>query len=319
MKTTSRPPVFFFLSFLMAALILTGCQGKGERKGEVISKTDVAPIELPREHQAIITFLSGEVFLFREGGWKEIEIGASVSVDDRLKVGEDSYCELQFGNTGVARIQENTEVLMESLYLKTSEVKIGLKMNVGAIIARINKLSSGEEFRLRTRSVAVGVRGTIFLLREEEGENPVLAVKEGKVSIASAVIDIPGLKEKVADKDHGLLERIDKLEEVFILVEEDQEITIDKTKLEETKLQFEEVVAIIDRFLEHLEKEEIEEISAENLQLLEEKIDAVVEGVEQEYPPIIKLSEENAREMEKAGQAEMIRIPEVEEKEEVRT
>ena len=133
-----------------------------EAPGAEVAAQALPPVKVPAVTQALVTFLSGEATHSAGGEWEEVEIGLSLEQNETLKVGEDSYCELQFGDVGALRVQADTQVLLKDVFLKPDGSRIGVQLAVGSVLAKVSKLSGDERFQVRTSTAVCGVRGTQF-------------------------------------------------------------------------------------------------------------------------------------------------------------
>ena len=76
-------------------------------KDEQIKETEIlTPVKQPEKIEGIITYYSGDVTVFEEGEWYDIEIGDFVTERNVIKVESDSFCEVQFGNTAVVKFRK---------------------------------------------------------------------------------------------------------------------------------------------------------------------------------------------------------------------
>ena len=77
-----------------------------EKAAPVITEiVDLAPVETPEYKQAMITFITGDVFRLEGGEWIYAEIGDFLEENDSIQVESDSYCEIQFGDRAVVRVE----------------------------------------------------------------------------------------------------------------------------------------------------------------------------------------------------------------------
>jgi hypothetical protein len=112
--------------------------------------------------EGFVTFLSGmaEVRHEPEPAWLVLDVDDSVIGNDRVKTGQESFCEVQFTEFGIIRIQQETEVLLKSIFLEEEKNKVRVKLDRGNVLCKIDKLRKGEEFQVETGTVLAGVRVT---------------------------------------------------------------------------------------------------------------------------------------------------------------
>ena len=269
MKKIRIPWKFGIIVISTAVLVsaLSGC-GEGEKSSESRSETvaeqpapppptetvteteDLGPVESPDLDEAIITYSSGGVFILEDEEWWEVEIGETLTREDSIKTEASSYCEVQFGETAVVRIQENTEITIGNLSLKVGEAQIGLEMKQGSILCKVQKLAGSERVKLQTQTAVCGVRGTEFVVTSEREGRTTLAVKEGSVSVLPATVDVDRLKTRAGDKGSAVAKLLDEIELSAPVVLADQEIEVSGSFLEETESSAREIETIVDGIAE---------------------------------------------------------------------
>ena len=228
------------ITFLFAAFLIS-CGGGGQDTQAVSS------VELPQLSQGLITFTTGYVQIFRNNEWTEAEISDFVEKGDTVKVDTDSFCEIQFGNKAVIKIEENTEIVIPSLNAAEGSTDIGIKMITGTVLSKVSKLASDESFTVNTQSAACGVRGTQFMVSTEGKEDTLLAVKEGFVLLVPAKINIKELLEQLPSDNTDVYDSVKNIEESFTIVGADQEIEIraeDMVRIEKTYEDLEKAVSV---------------------------------------------------------------------------
>lgn len=182
------------LTIFAALLALFGAASCGKQAS---APQPVAPAEapsdsvvlLPENLAALVTFISGRVERVDSGKQEEVEIGDNLPVKTMLHVFEDSYCELQFGNTAILRVNGGSEISLERIALETLGNQVEAKLASGSVYAKVAKLGAKDKFQIRTQVAVCGVRGTEFSVVAARNGNTVLRVKEGKVAVLPAAAD----------------------------------------------------------------------------------------------------------------------------------
>ncbi len=147
-----------------------------------VEQKALPPAQQPTVQSATITFLTGDVETNESNTWVPANIGDSLKASERLRVGADSYCEIQFGNLATARIEADSEVSVAKLALgETRQVKVAL--STGAIVSKVQKLVGNDQYNVQTRTAVAGVRGTEFRVAATSSTTTELAVKEGVVTV----------------------------------------------------------------------------------------------------------------------------------------
>ncbi len=152
------------------------------------AKVSLAALQAPTPDQALITFLSGRVYIYRHNNWTVAQIGDAVEAADFVRVFRDSYCEIQFGDRSVISLQENTLVKMSQVYNADTGTDIEMDIKLGTLLCNVNKLTGDSRFRIKSDTSAFGVRGTKFLIQKTK-DKTLLAVKEGTVAVTTPLID----------------------------------------------------------------------------------------------------------------------------------
>ena len=274
-------------------------------KDEQIKEAEIlTPVKQPEKIEGIITFYSGDVTVFEEGEWYEIEIGDFVTEKNVLKVESDSYCEVQFGNTAVVKIQENSEVNLAKVSLEPGNTAVSLDMKMGDVLCKVQKLTGNDSFKVKTKTAVCGVRGTEFSVSAAEGSDTVLAVKKGAVTVLPKSVDIDELREKVADKGDAVKEAIKKIEESAPVVKANEEIKVDTKVIEETKAAAAKIEKAVEEAAAAKTPEEEEKVAEKLNEVIEEQKEEVVKTVEKPK----EISVEKAENLEQVEHMKMIAI-----------
>ena len=274
-------------------------------KDEQIKEAEIlTPVKQPEKIEGMITFYSGDVAVFDEGEWYDIEIGDFVTEKNILKVESDSYCEVQFGNTAIVKIQENSEVNLAKVSLEPGNTSVSLDMKMGDVLCKVQKLTGNDSFKVKTKTAVCGVRGTEFSVSASEKADTVLAVKEGAVTVLPKSVDIDELKEKVSDKGDAVQEAIRKIEESAPVVKANEEIKVDTKVIEETKVAAEKIEKAVEEAAAAKTPEEEKKVAEKLNEVIEEQKEEVVKTVEKPK----EISTEKAEKLEQIEHMKMIAI-----------
>ncbi|MFW5768764.1 MAG: FecR family protein, partial [Spirochaetota bacterium] len=318
--------ISLILSILWASVFLssTGCGGKGDAPGAAAAETagertaqsehiptetvteaeDLEPVVPPELDEGIITYFTGDVFILEGGEWWEAEIGETLTRDDGIKTEASSYCEIQFGETAVVRVQENTEISVRNIGLKAGEAQVGLEMKQGSVLSKVQKLSGSDRFEVRTQTAVCGVRGTEFSVSSDIGGKTRLAVREGAVSVLPATVDIGRLKEQTAGKSGAAERLIDEIERSAPIVEADREIDIDESLVRET----EETAGEIEQAVREIGAAEDERQTAEKVENLQQAVERTKQVVARGMTPTKQISRETREALEEIDEIRILRI-----------
>ncbi len=258
MKKTMTKACICLITLSILLLPVLSCR-KSKPVAEAQPKEDISPIQInevikeinnvasattPKYDEGIITFFSGDVSIRENESWYEAAIGDIVNKSNIVKVASDSYCEIQFGDRAVIKIQENSEVDLAVVNSKPGEANLDLDMRVGTVLSKVQKLASEEKFRVRTQTAVCGVRGTEFSVSSENGKDTTLAVREGAVAVLPRSVDVDNLKEKAAGKSNAVA-AIDKIEQNAPVVKANEQILINEKVLANTKKSADNVTAAV--------------------------------------------------------------------------
>jgi len=257
--------------------------------------------------KALVTFISGVSFVLQQNDWQPLGIGDFLQGGDTVKVAENSYCELQFGNLAAVRIEANTILAIEELFLESGAGNIALNIAAGSTLFKVGKLRGDQKFDIKTLTAVMGVRGTRFGIRVDEKGGTLLAVKSGALQIMPASIGVDGLIAKLPEKEERVLELLQKIGDSAYTVAAEQEIYIPEQALIKTEASFKELEELVDSIIAEMETT----ISDEQLRLLDQRVDAVIQSVSSIVAPPVGLSEESRKALEAIEGIRMISIPDV--------
>ena len=275
-----------------------------EQDQQIRESEILTPVEQPEAREGLITYYSGDVSVFEEGEWYEVEIGDFVTEKNIIKVNSDSFCEVQFGETAVIKIQENSEIDLARISLEPGNAEVALDMKIGNVICKVQKLTGNESFKVKTQTAVCGVRGTEFSVASNADEETVLAVKKGAVAVMPKSVDVDQLKEKVAGKGEAIADAIQKIEDSAPVVQANEELTVDKKIMEETQTAADKIEKVIDDIAAS-ETPETEEVYLEKInRIVEEQKNEVVKTVEKPR----EMSAENNNNLKQVEHMKMIAI-----------
>jgi len=180
--STKKKILFLFVILIgvgIAVVIAVIVINTGDTYGDVVS---LSPVRVAREREAFVSFLAGQVFVYREDIWQFVEIGDHVQEDDYIKVFENSYCELQMGNSSVILIEEDTIIKVKEIIYANDKRTGVLEILIGTLLCKVEKMTSNEKFEIQSSHTAFGVRGTEFLINRGDVDT-ILAVQKGRVAV----------------------------------------------------------------------------------------------------------------------------------------
>jgi len=134
-----------------------------------------------------VNFMSGKVNIILDGKKTGAEVGAVVKNGAKVETGAGAFVDIYFGDNAV-RVLENSLVEIGSVVtnMKDNTEKSEYTVEKGKMFSRVTKkLAKGDEFTIKTPTTIAGVRGTEFLVSEENGKGMVACI-DGKVAVSDA-------------------------------------------------------------------------------------------------------------------------------------
>jgi formylglycine-generating enzyme required for sulfatase activity len=162
------------------------------------------PFEEKENGAVIVTSITGDVFVViqnrdrysdKDPDPRPVIIGESIGPGSTLITDNGSTADLLLTNGTLAHLQENTRVVLNSLYQKKfrgskdkateleeeiSPSRTFLNLEQGGLVVEVRKLNKGSSFLIKTPLSHTGIRGTQFKLSAKATFSE-LAVLDGKV------------------------------------------------------------------------------------------------------------------------------------------
>lgn len=160
-------------------------------------------------NDGIINFMTGDVTITSGGNTVKANVGDAVTQGMVIKTGAKSVVDIHF-NSSVIRVLEKSSVVMKELIkdLASNKELSEFYIENGKLFSKVSrKLVEGEKFSVTSPTAVAGVRGTEFLVEEENGKSRISCI-EGTVAV----------KEP------------EKADTEFVLVEAGKEAEIEKGK-----------------------------------------------------------------------------------------
>jgi hypothetical protein len=180
--------------------------------------------------------------------WSAVDIGMKVPVSAEIRTGPDGTCELQFGEIGSVQLSPNSALAVRSLVADAKHTASELELTTGKVVCKVRKLSGDDQFRVRTREMVCGVRGTKFLVSASADAPTKIAVTEGSVAILPPSIDPVALAESQTDdaKKAVVNAVIEQVTRNAPLLSAGQEVVVSSASMAAVAAPIQEIVAKID-------------------------------------------------------------------------
>ncbi len=145
------------------------------------------PLLNANEIAGILSYKDGEVEIVRNGSLipeEEVFIGQNVENMDLIITKSDSFAEVDItngaGSGSVVKIEPNTYCTIEINKMgKKTETNIGLI--TGTLAFKVKKLQKGEQFKIQSDAITLGIRGTQFKVTSPPTGNFLITCNEGLV------------------------------------------------------------------------------------------------------------------------------------------
>ncbi len=151
-----------------------------------------------------INFLIGDVTIKKASGQTfKAKLNTKIYVGDKILTGNNGTAQVIIGKNIKIRIAKNSEFeLKKEQITKANTKKTIFGLTFGKIWVNILKLKKGNNVEVDTPTAVIGVRGTIFVIKQDD-VSTVLYVGKGEVSILSKL----SKKEIIVGK--GFMVKID--------------------------------------------------------------------------------------------------------------
>lgn len=133
-----------------------------------------------------ILFMKGDVKVEREGQTLNANKGMSLNDNDIIKTGIDSFAIVKIENHSKLKVDDNSSLTIQLADITSTAKDITyINMIKGSLLMDFSKDKNNNEVFINVNNIAMGVRGTRFLVGANSGEeeNITLAVERGQVDI----------------------------------------------------------------------------------------------------------------------------------------
>jgi outer membrane protein OmpA-like peptidoglycan-associated protein len=217
---------------------------------------EIVEVKLPEGKSAEVIFVVGEVFVTSSSGaWIKLDVGDVLDEGVKIKTEANSYCELVLSSGTVFRMKDRSELQLVMLPVDENQNKSLIKMVTGELFTRASRVAYKSEDTIATKTATLGVRGTEFLVKSEDGSSlgyTEVLVSEGVVSVK---MNVPGpQKSEVQRELKRVMDKIDrgvKLREGTRIKIEDQKVS----DLSDTLIELSQKEVITDAELARLKEE----------------------------------------------------------------
>lgn len=177
----------FSLLALTAALLAVAYP----RTGHAAQAQDTTALQPPlHDAQAgRITLTLGQAHIFRpDGSRRSARAGGPIWVGDRVETAAGGHVHIRFVDEALVSVRPNSRLVVEDYHYDSAQVhqslvRFRLDQGVARAISGAAAEGARERFRLNTPLVAIGVRGTDFVVRADAQQTQAL-VNQGAIVVA---------------------------------------------------------------------------------------------------------------------------------------
>lgn len=162
-----------FTAFVLGSLVLiAGCG----RKPPVVTRPPAF---------ARLTYVKGDVHVTHGGRVFPGSDTTTLSELDQVETGSQARAEVAFDSLTFAKLDENTRVRLDSLYLDrdSGSRRVHLNLITGEALSKVSKLASHSTYEIESPTAVMAVRGTRFLVGVDKDQKTKVVVLEGKVGV----------------------------------------------------------------------------------------------------------------------------------------
>lgn len=226
--------------------------------------------------QGLINFTIGDVKLITSAGEQIAKVGDVIKEGTTIVTkGDKSQAEIFFGDNAV-KVLGNTSVEVKKLLTNITKQSSDSEffVNNGAVFSRVKKLGKNDSYSVKSPTATAGVRGTEFLVEEQNGKASVACI-DGKV-------------ECIDNANPGNMAVIEKNEEAVVVPGQNivkQQISADRLKMldiirnikevrEDIRQQYQKAVEDIRKQYEEAKKqyrEDVEKVREEAKKAVEDQ------------------------------------------------
>jgi len=149
----------------------------GETSNESLSFMPIEPGD------AIISQISGEVYIIREEKTMTPRPGDAVKEGDVIKVVDDSWCQIHIVGKATMRLRSNTLVRVQKLLSNNRDMDFRTELLTGSMIYKVDRLASTDNLEVVAQEKIYKVKGTEFYIEAFSVGGSRVVVREGKVAV----------------------------------------------------------------------------------------------------------------------------------------
>jgi hypothetical protein len=179
--------------------------------------------EAPIEREGVVNFLAGTVHVIDGSNKIAAKVGDVIKKGMKIETGDKSFADIYFDENAI-KILENSVVNIGGLEVNAQDSSESSRFYVdkGKLFSKIvKKLAKNDSFTVATPTASASVRGTEFLVAEENGKG-LVACLNGKVEVKNEASPEKGSVELAPQKE--------------VVIEKGKEMSVQDLSAENKKL-----------------------------------------------------------------------------------
>lgn len=180
MKSIVKSILLVLVGALVAGSLLYGYSFFIKSAGTVDDSLSFVEIE---PGDAVISHISGEVYLIREEIVLIPRPGDAVIEGDIIKVVDDSWCQVHFVGKATMNLRSNTLIKIQKLLTSTKDIDVRTELLTGSMIYKVDRLSATDNLEVQAQEKIYRVEGTEFYIEAFADGGSRVSVQEGKVAV----------------------------------------------------------------------------------------------------------------------------------------
>ncbi len=179
MKSLLKSLSLVFLGLVIAGALLYGYSRIFNTPSERDDTLQYVPVQ---PGDAVISRISGEVYIIREEKMLTPRAGDSIREGDVIKVVDNSWCQVHISGKATMNIRSNTLLKVQRLLTGTRDIDIRTELLTGSMIYKVDRLEATDNLEVLAQKKIYRVEGTEFIV-EAYSEGSRVAVREGHVAV----------------------------------------------------------------------------------------------------------------------------------------
>ncbi|MDC7233680.1 MAG: FecR domain-containing protein [Spirochaetales bacterium] len=198
MKSIIKSILLILAGALTAGALLYGYSYFIRTAGPADGAESLSFVEI-KPGDAVISHISGEVYLIREEKMITPRPGDAVQQGDIIKVVDDSWCQIHFVGKATMNLRSNTLLKIQKLLTSTRDIDVRTELLTGSMIYKVDRLNATDNLEVLAQEKIFRVEGTEFYIEARTDGGSRLSVREGTVAVLSDTENRDQLLDSVSE------------------------------------------------------------------------------------------------------------------------